>query len=236
MNELRVFDYKSGKIRTVWRDGEIWFVAKDIAEALGYTWNGTQRIEHIPAEWRGVTPVMTPSGTQDMVIISEQGLYFFLGRSDKAGALPFQKWIAGAVVPAIRKTGAYIETPKTYLEALEALVKSEKEKQKLLAENGLMKPKAEYHDRLIDRNLLTNFRDAAKELGVTEARFIEWLLSKRYVYRDEGGKIKPYADKMRLFALKDFERNGYVGIQTFITIEGKEHFLRAMKQYSGLLF
>ena len=41
MNELRVFDYKSGKIRTVWRDGEIWFVAKDIAEALGYTWNGT---------------------------------------------------------------------------------------------------------------------------------------------------------------------------------------------------
>ena len=109
MNELRVFDYKSGKIRTVWRDGEIWFVAKDIAEALGYTWNGTQRIEHIPAEWRGVTPVMTPSGTQDMVIISEQGLYFFLGRSDKAGALPFQKWIAGAVVPAIRKTGAYKE-------------------------------------------------------------------------------------------------------------------------------
>ena len=44
-----------------------------------------------------------------------------------------------------------------------------------------MKPKAEYNDRLIDRNLLTNFRDAAKELGVTEAKFIEWLLSKRYV-------------------------------------------------------
>ena len=53
---------------------------------------------------------------------------------------------------------------------------------------------------------------------------------------DEGGKIKLYADKMRFFALKDFERNGYVGIQTFSTIGGKEHFLRNMKQYSGLLF
>jgi hypothetical protein len=44
---------------------------------------------------------------QDMLCLSEPGLYFFLSRSDKPAALPFQKWIAGDVVPSIRKTGSY---------------------------------------------------------------------------------------------------------------------------------
>jgi prophage antirepressor-like protein len=94
-------------VRAVLIDGEPWFVAKDVAEALDYTWNGSARIEHVPEEWRGVTSVVTPSSQQDMAVLSEQGLYFFLGRSDKPKALPFQKWLAGEVLPAIRKTGRY---------------------------------------------------------------------------------------------------------------------------------
>jgi len=108
MSELTIFQFEEGRVvRTLERDGELWFVAKDVAEALGYTWNGTQRIEHVPEEWRGVTSVVTPSGRQEMAVISEQGLYFFLGRSGKDTALPFQKWIAGDVVPSIRKKGYY---------------------------------------------------------------------------------------------------------------------------------
>lgn len=98
-------------VRCIVRDGEPWFVAKDVAEALEYTWNGAARIEHVPEEWRGVTSVVTPSGDQEMLILSEQGLYFFLGRSDKPKALPFQKWLAGEVLPSIRKTGRY-EVPQ----------------------------------------------------------------------------------------------------------------------------
>ena len=88
-------------------NGNPWWVAKDVARALGYEWNGQARIAHVPEEWRGVTSVVTPSGTQEMLTLSEQGLYFFLGRSDKPGALPFQKWLAGEVLPALRKTGRY---------------------------------------------------------------------------------------------------------------------------------
>ena len=102
------FAFDAALVRVVLDDaGEPWFVAKDVALALGYQWNGISRISHVPEEWRGVTSVVTPSAVQEMHVLSEQGLYFFLGRSDKPGALPFQKWLAGEVLPSIRKTGGY---------------------------------------------------------------------------------------------------------------------------------
>ena len=87
--------------------GDPWFVAKDVALALNYQWNGQSCIAHVPEEWRGVRSVLTPSGTQEMLMLSEQGLYFFLGRSDKPKALSFQKWLAGEVLPTLRRTGTY---------------------------------------------------------------------------------------------------------------------------------
>lgn len=107
-NGIKVFEQAGlGSVRVVMQGDEPWFVAKDVCEALGYQWNGAARIAHIPEEWRGVTSVVTPFGEQTMLTISEQGLYFFLGRSDKPAALPYQKWIAGDVLPSIRKTGSY---------------------------------------------------------------------------------------------------------------------------------
>ena len=112
-NAIQVFNFEGNKTRVVMMDGEPWFVAKDVCEALGYVWNGVQRIAHVPEEWRGVTSVVTPSGIQEMNILSEQGLYFFLGRSDKPAALPYQKTVAGVVMPSIRKTGSYSISGKT---------------------------------------------------------------------------------------------------------------------------
>jgi len=88
------FDDALVRVRTD-EHGNPWFVAKDVARALGYEWNGAARIAHVPEEWKGVTSVVTPSGTQEMLCLTEQGLYFFLARSDKPKALPFQKWLAG---------------------------------------------------------------------------------------------------------------------------------------------
>lgn len=91
----------------VGENGEPWFVAKDVAVALGYNWGGSATIKHVPTEWMGVNSVLTPSGTQEMTCLSEQGMYFFVARSDKPKALPFQKWIAGTVLPSIRKHGYF---------------------------------------------------------------------------------------------------------------------------------
>lgn len=107
MSELTPFAFGENLVRTLTDEqGNPWFVAKDVALALGYEWNGSARISHVPEEWRRVTSVVTP-GVQEMLTLSEQGLYFFLGRSDKPGALPFQKWLAGEVLPALRRTGVY---------------------------------------------------------------------------------------------------------------------------------
>ena len=105
---LKIFEKPEfGCVRVVEKDGEPWFVAKDVCEALGYQWKASATVGHVPEEWRGVYSVQTPSGEQEMLTLSEQGLYFFLGRSDKPAALPFQKWLAGDVLPSIRKTGSY---------------------------------------------------------------------------------------------------------------------------------
>ncbi|MDE7064814.1 MAG: hypothetical protein K2O70_05000, partial [Desulfovibrionaceae bacterium] len=107
-NQLTPFCFGDNLVRVLEdEDGNPCFVAKDVALALGYEWNGKARIAHVPEEWRGVTSVVTPSGMQEMLTLSEQGLYFFLGRSDKPKALPFQKWLAGEVLPTIRKAGRY---------------------------------------------------------------------------------------------------------------------------------
>ena len=90
----------------------------------------------------------------------------------------------------------------------------EVENSKLLVANTTMKPKAEYFDELVDRNLLTNFRDTAKELKVQEKIFIQFLLDKKYIYRDRKGRIKPYAEKNeQLFEIKEAknEKTGWVG-------------------------
>ncbi len=100
------------EIRTIIDEyGNIWFVAKDIASALEYNKASIESIAkllaNVPNEWRDHKPIHGRDRVQNMAVLSEQGLYFFIGRSDKPKALPFQKWIAGEVLPSIRKTGNY---------------------------------------------------------------------------------------------------------------------------------
>lgn len=114
------------------------------------------------------------------------------------------------------------QLPQTYLEALKALVVAEEEKQQLALENKVMKPKAEYFDNLVDRNLLTNIRDTAKQIHIPQNKFVSLLLEHKFVYRDAKRKLKPYAEYTPLyFELKDFERNGHADTQLLINPKGK---------------
>ncbi|MAD45083.1 MAG: hypothetical protein CMH98_08770 [Oceanospirillaceae bacterium] len=110
-NSPAPFVFENHSVRTVIVNDEVWFVAKDIALALEYPSSSIATINklvgHVPNEWKGRNQIPTPGGTQRLLCLSEQGMYFFINRSDKPKALPFQKWVAGEVLPQIRKTGQY---------------------------------------------------------------------------------------------------------------------------------
>lgn len=98
---------------------------------------------------------------------------------------------------------------------------------RLSVENEIQKPKADYFDQLVERNLLTNFRDSAKEFGIREKDLIAELITKRYIYRTREGKLMPYADKNNgLFEIKECynEKTDWRGVQTLITPKGRETF------------
>lgn len=98
----------------------------------------------------------------------------------------------------------------------------------LTVDNEIMRPKAEYFDELVDRNLLSGIRETAKELKVKQNVFVNFLLEKKYLYRDKKGKLLPYSKHVEagLFELKEFvnEKTGFSSTQTLITPKGKETF------------
>lgn len=124
------------------------------------------------------------------------------------------------------------KVPTTYKEALQQLLAQVEENEKLQIENQQqtqvieeMTPKADYFDALVDNNLLTNIRDTAKQLHIKQTAFTKWLIENNFCYRDVRGKIKPYADKMEYFELKEFTTDwGHSDTQTLVTPRGKEAF------------
>lgn len=97
----------------------------------------------------------------------------------------------------------------------------------LTVQNTIMAPKADYFDQIVDRNLLTNFRETAKQLEVKEKAFISFLVDHKYIYRDKRGKLLPYADKNNgLFEVKETfnDKTQWSGTQTLITPKGRETF------------
>ncbi len=242
MNGLQIFTYNGNEVRTVQKDGEPWWVLKDICEVLGIS-KYRDTAARLEDDEREPIRVDTLGGAQEMLCVNESGLYNVIIRSDKPEAKPFRKWITSEVLPSIRKHGAYM-TPET-LEAailnpdllirLCTALKDEQDKNKALqaanstlaVDNQIMKPKADYFDEIVDRNLLTNFRETAKQLQIKEKEFIRLLLDRKYIYRDKKGKIQPYADKNSgLFEVKEFvnEKTGFSSTQTVITPKGRETF------------
>ena len=179
MSNLVSFAFEDSLVRSrLDENGEPWFVAKDVALALGYQWAGIRNVQHIPEEWRLVESVSTSFGEKQTWFLSEQGLYFFVARSDKPRALPFQKWLAGEVLPALRKSGHY-ETPG-YRERMEQYRTA-----------SFTQPEAARYLRPAMRErLLSNAIQTAKMCGNTDPAFVDGLYA-RYCAMVAGNVQSP---------------------------------------------
>ena len=108
MKEIQVFDYENNHIRTITRDGEPWFVGKDVATALGYE-RATKAVQvRVDDEDKDEVPIQDSIGRmQKTPIINESGLYSLILSSKLPSAKKFKHWVTREVLPSIRKTGAY---------------------------------------------------------------------------------------------------------------------------------
>lgn len=236
MEELKLFNNPEfGTIRVISIEDEPWLVGKDVAAALGYTDTDQALRRHVDDEDK-LTRNFDGSGqNRGMTIINESGLYSLVLSSKLPTARKFRRWVTSEVLPSIRKTGGYIQgqqelspeelMAKALLVAHKTLEDREKRIADLSSQNEIMKPKADYFDRLVDRNTLTNFRETAKQFGVAPKKFVAFLIENNFVYRDKRGRLLPAEGKNDdLFEVKECinDKNKWSGTQTLITPKGRE--------------
>ena len=241
--EIQIFENENfGSVRTVEIDGKVYLCASDIAKALGYSNPNKAVNDHCRAITKRSTPI---SGKmQDINFIPKGDVYRLIVLSKLPDAEKFERWVFDEVLPDIRKHGAYLSdeiiertlNDMDYLISLANIVKEERAKRKqvetrcseLTVDNQIMKPKADYFDELVDRNLLTGIRETAKELHVPERKFIRFLTDRKFLYRDKHSNLKPYAEHTKdgLFEVKECynEKIGWKGTQVLITPKGRETF------------
>ena len=238
MEQLKIFENPDfGRVRVVENDGEPWFVGKDVAEILGYANASKALSDHVDDEDKVNNDSLSSLGQRGGWLINESGLYSLILSSKLPQVKAFKHWVTSDVLPSIRKTGGYISgqeqmSPEELMaKALQVanniIAERDKRISQLTVSNQIMQPKADYFDELVDRNLLTNFRQTAKELKVKEKVFVNFLINKNYIYRDTKGKLMPRAGKSTdLFEVKETfnEKTQWSGVQTLITPKGRETF------------
>lgn len=213
MNEIQIFNFQNCEVRVVNVNSEPWFVAKDVAEILGYseTEKMTRRLdddEKTTLPFRG-----TGSNYQtNITIINESGLYNAVLGSNKPEAKAFKKWVTSEVLPAIRRNGGYIatagtETPEElYARALTSLKAALDRQKAIVAEQAgqlkLQAPDVEYARNVLASDGLHTVNSVAVHLGISAIRLNKFLAAENWIYR-QGGVYYP-ATRIREKGYCDF--------------------------------
>ena len=236
MNQLKVFTNPDfGEVRTLNIDGEPWFVASDVCKALDIDPTSTRRLDDDEKNTLRLTQGIP--GNPNVTVVNEPGLYTLVLGSRKPEAKAFKRWITHEVIPSIRKNGGYIAgqehmsdeelMAKALLMAQKTIADRDARISALQVEVAVAQPKAAYFDELVDRNLLTGIRETAKELGIKQKVFVDFLLNKKYLHRSKSGKLTPTAGRGDgLFEMKECfnEKTSWAGTQVMVTPKGRETF------------
>lgn len=232
MNNILQFNNKEfGELTVIEKDGEFFFLGKEVAEKLGYSNTRDALARHVDIEDRADVGIHDGRQMRSMTAINESGLYSLILSSKLSSAKRFKHWVTKEVLPSIRKNGGYIAGQEK-LTNEEILAKAMLVANNVIEEKNQkikeLEPKANYYDQLVDKNLLTNFRNTAKQLNIPQKAFIDFLLTNDFVYRDKHQRLLPYSRKNKgYFEVKEWisEDGRLVGIQTLITPKGRNYFL-----------
>ncbi|WP_421572306.1 phage antirepressor KilAC domain-containing protein [Slackia exigua] len=187
-----------GELRAINRDGEPWFVAKDVCDALGLG-NSRQALSRLDEDEKGVISNDTLGGVQEMASVNEPGLYTLVLSSRKPEARAFKRWVTHEVIPAIRRTGGYMEakaneTPeetmaRAVLIAQDAIARKDADISRLRAKTAALAPKAGMYDACMAGERWTSVTEAARIMAqydpaVRRKDLYEWLRRDRIATAD----------------------------------------------------
>lgn len=207
MKDIQIFSNEQfGQVRVITKDGEPWFVGKDVAEILGYANTRDALSKHVDLEDKSDVAIHDGSQNRTMTIINESGLYSLILGSKLPSAKKFKKWVTSDVLPSIRKHGMYatdelINNPDLLIAAA---TKIKEERQARLEAEKL-------RDKLIHQNKLYTTSEIAKELGLKSANKLNQLLAEK--------KIQYKQNKTWLLYSK-YSDCGYVSIKQDILDSG----------------
>ena len=194
MSNIRIFNYNSVEVRTIQKDGEPWFVLKDVCNVL-HIGNSRDVVARLDQDEKGVGQIDTLGGKQEMTIINESGLYNVILRSDKPEAKPFRKWVTSEVLPTIRRHGMYatpdtvekmLADPDTTIKLLETIKQERAARMALEAKTEADKPKVLFadavsasHSSILVGDLAKLLRQNGVEIG--QNRLFRFLREKGYL-------------------------------------------------------
>lgn len=260
MTQLSVFNFNQNEVRTVIKDdGEIWFVATDIAKVLEYR-NAPDMVRNLDSDEISTTQIVRSAsgGNPNITIISESGLYSATLKCRKPEAKQFKKWVTSDVLPSIRKNGGYIagqenDDPELIIAkalqvAQNVIARKSKELEQANAEVKVLKPKANALDILSQgRSGYLCLTDAAKHLHIGRQELITILINRKIIYRRATSNL---TKKGKLAAYDRAIQNGWMfhdyktgekpngaefEPQVLVTPKGMAHVAQLVNQVIGVL-
>lgn len=220
-NPITIFEQNGWNVRAIEKDGEPWFVAKDVAESLGYA----NSREAIRTHCKKANDFREERNPTPMKIIPESDLYRLIMRSKLPEAERFETWVVEDVLPSIRKTGTYqIALPKTLPEALRKYADEVEAHEQTKGQLIEAQPKVEFVEKYVESSGLFNLTQAAKNLKFKRKDLIECLLRDGRIFRrGKKGKLEPYVQEVNRGILEIKTGTGELNhayTQMYITAKG----------------
>lgn len=190
----QVFNFGDYQVRTVIKEGEPWFVAKDVADILDYS-EASAMTRHLDDEDKESVKLTVRGQEQEFILVNESGLYSAILKSRKPEAKAFKKWVTSEVLPSIRKQGKYEVKPTVPQSYSQALLEAGRlaaivEQQELLMQEQkealiLAAPKVEYVDNFVERGNNRSLTDVAKELEISAKELGRWLRQEGHAWKNK---------------------------------------------------
>lgn len=234
--EIKIFkNPQFGAIRTMEKDGEPWFVGKDVAEVLGYSDTFGALKKHVDVEDKQNCRNDSFDSPRGMTIINESGLYSLILSSKLPSAKAFKRWITHEVIPSIRKTGGYIEGQEHMSDAdlmAKALLVAQRQiaqRDKQLQE---MQPKALFADSVCASStsiLIGELAKILKQNGIAtgQNKLFAWMRDNGYLIRRKGADYNMPTQRsmeMQLFEIKETvvtHADGHTSVNKTTKVTGK---------------